>query len=264
MRSHATIGVDLSAQPRQTAACILDWGRAPARIVHLEAGADNAAIVDLVAAHQPAKVAIDSPFGWPPPFVNALVDFTNSGSWPSGSDRRPLLLRTTDLAVREETGVDPLSVSSNLLAICAMRCAHLLVELAGEDALDRTGAGLVAEVYPAAALRQWGLDPRGYKGTKPEKVAKRQELVATIADASSVWLELRDEERGRLVASDHLLDALASAFVARALEIGQTLPIRAEHRALAASEGWIHLPVRQPLADFDPFVESRNLAGRDE
>jgi Protein of unknown function (DUF429) len=81
--------------------------------------------------------------------------------------------------VREETGVDPLSVSSNLLAICAMRCAHLLVELAGEGALDRTGAGLVAEVYPAAALRQWGLDPRGYKGTKPEKVAKRQELVAT-------------------------------------------------------------------------------------
>ncbi len=112
-----------------------------------------------------------------------------------------------------------------------MRCAELLVELAGEGDLDRTGGGLVVEVYPAAALRQWGFDPRGYKAT-------------------SQWLELPQEQRVLLAASDHLFDALVSALVGRAVELGRTLPVPDEHRALAASEGWIHLPKRQPLSQF--------------
>ena len=56
--------------------------------------------------------------------------------------------------MKNETGAEPLSVSSDRIAICAMRCAELLVELAGDGQLERTGGGLVAEVYPAAALRQ--------------------------------------------------------------------------------------------------------------
>lgn len=245
-----TIGIDLSAQPKETAACVIEWGGDFARITHLSVGADNRTLLDLIDAHEPAKVAIDAPFGWPAPFLSALIDFTSSGRWPPGSERRPLLLRTTDLAVRDETGTDPLSVSSNLLAICAMRCAELLVELAGEGDLDRTGGGLVLEVYPAAALRQWGFDPRGYKGSKPEKVEKRHQLVESLAAATSQWLELPEEQRVLLAASDHLFDALVSALVGRAVELGRTLPVPDEHRALAASEGWIHLPKRQPLSQF--------------
>jgi hypothetical protein len=130
-----------------------------------------------------------------------------------------------------------------------MRCAELLVALAGEGALDRTGHGLVVEVYPAAALRQWGLDPRGYKGAKAEKVEKRHQLIEAIATATSRWLELSEEER-ELGASDHLLDALVSAIVGRAAQLGRTLPIPEAHRAIVASEGWIHLPERQPLSEF--------------
>jgi hypothetical protein len=90
-----TIGIDLSAQPRETAACVIAWEK-PARVAELTVGFDNGAILELVSAHEPAKVAIDSPFGWPVPFVRAIAEFTDSGTWSSGADRRPLLLRTTE------------------------------------------------------------------------------------------------------------------------------------------------------------------------
>jgi len=232
---------------------VLAWGGdTSARIAYLGVGADNQALIELIATHAPKKVAIDAPFGWPAPFIRALTDFIGTGSWPSGSERRPLLLRTTDLAVKHETGRDPLSVSSDRLAICAMRCAELLVELAGDGELDRTGSGLVVEVYPAAALRQWGFDPSGYKGAKPEKVEKRRQLVEELAAATSRWLELTDEVRELLVASDDIFDAVVAAMVGRAVLIGRTLPIPEAHRRVAASEGWIHLPEREPLSKFRP------------
>jgi hypothetical protein len=133
-----------------------------------------------------------------------------------------------------------------------MRCADLLVDLAGEGGLDRTGGGLVVEVYPAAALRQWGLDPSGYKGARPEKVEKRRELVAEVTAATSRWLELTDEDRELLIASDDILDALISAIVGRAVQMEGTLRIPDAHRRIAASEGWIHLPERRPLSKFRP------------
>jgi predicted nuclease with RNAse H fold len=245
-----TIGIDLSAQSKKTAVCALAWGDTSARISHIGVGADNQVLIELIATHAPTKVAIDAPFGWPKPFIRALTDFTDSGRWPSGRERRPLLLRTTDLLVKDQTGRDPLSVSSDRLAICAMRCAELLVELAGDSELDRTGSGLVIEVYPAAALRQWGFDPTGYKGAKPEKVEKRRQLVEEMEAATSRWLELSEEDRELLAASDDIFDAVVSAIVARAAQIGRTLPIPEAHRRIAASEGWIHLPERQPLSTF--------------
>ena len=249
-----TIGIDLSAQPRQTACCVLEWGPESARIVNLAAGFDNASLLNTIRSHRPTKVAIDSPFGWPLEFTLTISRFTESGDWPNSDDRQPLLFRTTDFVVRELTGTNPLSVSSNLLAICAMRCARLLTLLADGAPLDRTGAGHAVEVYPAAALRQWGLDPRGYKGARPDRLRKRRQLVAALADATAGWLELDPSTRERLSSSDHLVDALVSAVVGRAMASGLTLPIPPEHRDAALAEGWIHLPQRQPLADFSPFA----------
>lgn len=163
------------------------------------------------------------------------------------------LSRSLEVVVREVTGTDPLSVSSNLLAICAMRCARLLTHLTDRRPLDRTGAGRLVEVYPASALRQWGLDPRGYKGTKPERVERRRDLVWAFTSATADWLELDIETAERLGSSDHHLDALVSAVVGRAVELGLTQPIPAEHAEAASAEGWIHLPVRQPLSAFQPF-----------
>jgi hypothetical protein len=248
-----TIGVDLSAQARNTACCVLEWGTASARLAHLSAGHDNSALIDLVNEWHPRKVAIDSPFGWPLEFSRTIAEFTATGRWPDGDDRRPLLFRRTDFIVRELTGTDPLSVSTDRLGICAMRCARLLTLLAGREPVDRTGSGLVAEVYPAAALRQWQLDPRGYKGSAPEKIAKRGELLATLASATAAWLELDTTLHARLRASDHLFDALLAALIARVIERKETLPIPANETEAARAEGWIHLPRAQPLAEVAPF-----------
>jgi hypothetical protein len=250
-----TLGIDLSAQPKQTAACLLEWTDASCRVARFEVGFDNNALLDLIQTASPTKVAIDAPFGWPAPFVEAVSGYTASGRWPTpATTRRPLLLRTTDLAVIAAAGGrPPLSVSADKIAVCAMRCAELLSALAPDGAIDRTGSGVVVEVYPAAALRQWGFDPTGYKGAKPEQQEKRRRLAVAIAEATSVWLDLGPEERALIAASDHLLDALVSALVARAAAVGLTVPIPDNARAAAATEGWIHLPRRQALAAFRPF-----------
>lgn len=198
------------------------------------------------------KVGIDSPFGWPLAFTQTIVAFTESGVWPDSDDRRPLLFRTTDLVVREQTGTDPLSVSSNLLAISAMRCARLLSLL--DCNFDRAGGGLVAEVYPAAAFRQWGFDPRGYKGPEPGKREKRRQLVQAFAAATAAWFDLGPAIQGRLESNDHYLDALVSAVVAHAVELKLTMPIPAHYLEAASAEGWIHLPERRPLSEFEPAI----------
>lgn len=249
--STATLGIDLSAQPRETGCCVVAWGATGGRVVELGAGYGDDAITALVAAHRPTKIAIDSPFGWPLEFIRTISEFTATGRWPATEDRRPLLFRRTDLFVGETTGVNPLSVSSNLLAICAMRCARLLSALHGEEALDRSGAGRVVEVYPAAALRQWGLDPRGYKGSKLDRRERRRVLVGDFSAAVSPWLALDVAATRALESSDHLLDALVSAVVGRAAEVGQTLPTPGEHSEAASAEGWIHLPPRRPLSELD-------------
>ena len=249
-----TIGIDLAAQAKHTAGCVIDWSNAPAKIRSLALGLDDEALLELIAAHEPAKVAIDAPFGWPAPFVSAISSYAAGAPW-SATDTRPLRLRATDLNVIEQTGQQPLSVSSDRIAVTAMRCAGLLTRVAGGGSeLDRAGGGLVVEVYPAAALRRWGYDPRGYKGAKPEQRAKRTQLVEGIASASASWLVLDESEWALVSASDHLLDALICALLAQASVLGRVEPIPLELQELARVEGWIHLPQRQPLVEFEPLA----------
>jgi hypothetical protein len=200
-----TLGIDLSAQPKATAACLLGWGDSSCRVARFAVGLDNDALLDLIETTSPTKVAIDAPFGWPVPFVEAV-----SGYAASGHGRR--------------------------------QQRHV-----GRSYCER-------RISPSSRLRVVGLDATRYKGSKPEQQQKRRQLTETIAEATSTWLELNAEERGLVAASDHLLDALVSAVVARAAAIGLTLPIPDDAQVVAATEGWIHLPRRQPLVDFQPFV----------
>jgi hypothetical protein len=248
-----TIGVDLAAQPADTGVCVLVWDE-HARRAHAELRmrATDDALLELIAETAPAKVGIDAPFGWPTPFVEALSAYVDADSWVQADSRRPLLLRTTDITVHELTRFPPLSVSSNFIGICAMRCAALLVRLADVAPLDRAGGGVAAEVYPAGALRQWGLTARSYEGPKPENVERRSQLVDALAAAP--WLDIDADAVAQLKTNDHLIDAFVAALVARALTLRRTLPIPPEHRQTAAKEGWIHLPQAEPFALFDPFA----------
>jgi hypothetical protein len=97
-----------------------------------------------------------------------------------------------------------------------------------------------------------GSRPSRLQGTEAGEVAKRSQLVESVKTATSAWLAFPSELEGELLRSDHHVDAHISALVGRAVEVGQTLPIPAECREYAMTEGWIHLPQEEPLAAFNP------------
>lgn len=194
------------------------------------------------------KAGIDAPFGWPEEFVNALTDYHWNERWPSGMDnpRTPFYWRETDRWVRANYRKTPLSVSSDKIAIVAMRCAVLLDDLmakCGPDAVDRTVEGVVCEVYPDPALRHWtaGHD-RGLRGRETYKgklaANRRRELLQIIQER--LFLGDPAGVLGLCIEQDHAFDALLGALVARAAFLGLTERAPLDERI--SREGWIHLP----------------------
>ncbi|HVN77197.1 MAG TPA: DUF429 domain-containing protein [Thermoanaerobaculaceae bacterium] len=253
-----TLGIDLASDPRKTAVCRVRWGRGAGVVDLLQVGAGDGELLDAHAAAD--ATGIDSPFGWPAAFLAFLCGTSRLAADPlpwTGDHVRGLRYRATDLAVRELTGRWPLSVSSDLIAVVAMRCQGLL---AGMGVRDRSGDGRVFEVYPAAALRRWGLQSTRYKGRAGRPV--REEIVAALR-ARARWLQLSPAHASQLVESDDALDALVAALSARAAAVGLTVSPREEQRHEAAREGWIAVPVEGSLERLPTGrVHARRLARR--
>jgi predicted nuclease with RNAse H fold len=231
-----TLGIDLASQPRNTGLCELTWEGGPARVTRVEVGLDNAQLV--AAIHRVDAVGVDAPFGWPEPFRDAIAAWGDGGDWPRAwgpETVRALSLRETDLLVHERTGRWPLSVSTDRIAICAMRAASLLTELRRAGLKTDRVDGPVFEVYPGVALKWWGLDAKGYK----RDPAVRDRLLASLGGD---WLELTADDRALCVGVDHAFDALVSGLVARAAATRRTVLPSPDERVRAEREGWIHLP----------------------
>ena len=245
-----TLGIDLAAQPGNTSACAVDWGPSHPVVSDLDSGLDDAALLERISDAD--KVGIDAPFGWPDAFVDAVVAHRDRQGWP-GSDedqdvyRFHLSFRATDRRLMEGGARRPLSVSTDLIAVVAMRCAYLLDRLAARgEPVDRAGSGKVIESYPAPALNAWGLSAVGYKS----KVgASRLPSLLDRVEEGLGGIGMSTGQR-RLASSDHnCFDALISSLVARAAALGLTQPpVTDEERDRAAREGWIHLPTN-PLRD---------------
>jgi hypothetical protein len=248
-----TLGVDLSASPKKTAACLIEWDGRVSVETPLR-GLDDGDLLDLMGRAD--WVGIDAPFGWPSDFLDAVTTWAEGGAWPE-IDRSRLRYRETDRFVRQIARL-PLSVSSDRIAVTAMRCASLLSVLGQRRSgtggrIDRAGGDGVVEVYPGAALALWSdeaadlrLDPQGYKG--PGAAEKRKALVEVLLRAAP-WLNLDEPTRALCLASDDVLDALISALVARAAALGLTMPPQTMgHTGRADIEGWIHLPELGSLA----------------
>lgn len=245
-----TLGIDLSTNPKASAACLLRWNQRRVRVEEVWPPEPRGAVAldQLVAGicelGEGDKAGIDCPFGWPLPFVREVEGWAGGEPWGAGPERDRLRYRRTDLHIRA-AGHKPLSVSSDYISSTAMLCARLLSQLEG---VDRAGAsGPVAEVYPAAALRGWGIFSTNYKDERPARREKAREKRKQILEALEAGfdgrLELDDELRARMLEREHdLLDALICALVARAVQLGQTSLPSEEEAADAAREGWIHLP----------------------
>lgn len=124
-----SIDVDTRDRPRfatpQTAACLLDWSGSRAKVAAFRTDLRDGDLLELLDDERVTKVGIDAPFGWPLGFVRAVNGYSRTGRWPA-AETRLLALRETDRWVREITGRDPLSVSTDKISFTAMRCARLL------------------------------------------------------------------------------------------------------------------------------------------
>lgn len=216
-----TLGIDLASQPKGTGACVVDWAPGTAVAMPVTGLLDDAALDGWAA--QVDVVAIDAPLGWPDEFVAAVTAYHRGEPWPA-SELLSLRYRLTDRTVASMTGVRPLSVSSDLIGVCAFRAARLRSMFPA------------VEVYPAGALRVWGLPATGYKGVRGAAV--RREIVSGIMRRCP-WLAV---DETALLRRDHDLDALLCALVARAVATGRTHQPPPDAAEVAAREGWIHLP----------------------
>jgi predicted nuclease with RNAse H fold len=242
-----TAGVDLAAEPVRTALAMVAWDGQKAVVTELICGVGDDAI--LTALTGTDKAGIDCPLGWPEEFVAFLAGHkaghvTVPGSLTGQQWRRRLAWRRTDEAVREQTGLIPLSVSADRIGHAAMRCAGLLSKLASRgQPVDRAGTGAVAEVYPAASLKCWSLPYRGYK-----QLRNPATLGALVDDllAAAPWLHLGPYE-GLCRTSHDAADAVIAVLTARAAVLGLATRPDAEQETAARSEGWIALPT-SPLS----------------
>lgn len=237
-----TVGVDLATDDAKTALAVIDWDRDAARLVDLQRPCDDEAVI--AALEGCTKAGIDCPLGWPDQFVNFLLQHRDGEvAHPEAligiEGRRGLVYRRTDVVVRQRGGPRPLSVAADRIALTAVRAATIQARLkrAGK-AVDRTGAGLAVEVYPAASLHAWELDYSGYK--EPRNRPRLSDLVSAILDSAN-WLRLGTFE-AECRRSDHAFDAVIAALTARAAACGQVTQPAPEDEAYARNEGWIAVP----------------------
>ena len=258
-------GVDLAAEAAGTALAVLRASRGAVALESLSLGLDDEAIVR--ATRHVELIGIDCAFGWPRDFVDfvsrhsgavergaavggvqpaehtpALAPTSDPAALKATGDlawRRRLAYRETDRVVTELTGARPLSVATDRLGMTALRCAVLLQPLEADGRhVDRSGqnGSAVVEVYPAMALRVWGLARPGYK----QSTDARRALIADLGHTAP-WLEL-GEHRALMETSADALDAVLAALVALAHARGASIPPEPHQRALAAVEGWIAIP----------------------
>jgi Protein of unknown function (DUF429) len=214
-----TLGIDLSANPKLTAACLISWERGRGEVEELAIGGERKGglkdgdLLDL--AQRSDKVAIDSPFGWPAEFVLAVSEWAQpGGTWPT-VEKAKLRYRATDRFVAARTR-RPLSVSSERIASTAWRCARLLSALEDRtgEPMDRAGGGRAVEVYPAASLVAWGLNANRYKGKEHE--AAREELLRKFSELLADVAPVSDATTSACAGSDDALDAVVASLTAGA------------------------------------------------
>lgn len=214
-----------------TAACVIEWkkSRALTRPPVLRCTDDG--LDELIKLAE--VVGIDAPFGWPTTLVEQITNWTIT-DWLKlpKLERERLRFRVTDLSVLDELKLWPLSVSTDRIALKAIRANALLTR---HGVKDRSGGPKFYEVYPAASLKSWGITCRGYKLIDPKCRRVRASIFEALQQKFPE-LELGDE----YVESSDALDALVASLTVRAAALGLTTKPGPELIPAAMREGWIH------------------------
>lgn len=192
---------------------------------------------------QADKVGIDVPLGWPNLFVEAVYAHREFLPWPATSIT-DLRYRATDRYVCQETKRTPLSVSTELIGVVALRAAALLSRITAHEQIDRMGSGRLVEVYPAAALIRWGFSIVERRNTPL--------LASRLTRKLGSHLRMTTKAEGACKTNRDALDSIVAALIARASACGLCDPVPSEHSAAARTEGWIALPFPDSLDKLFP------------
>lgn len=233
-----TLGIDLSSKATNTFACRIEWQKdGSGSIAKPEPHCDDEKLHSFISKAD--SIGIDAPFGWPVPFSQAVADWTIQGWIGEESFQKSMRFRTTDIAVHGAVNFWPLSVSTDRIALPAMRAMALLQKVGVGDKSGKHGRFF--EVYPAATLKKWGLPFNGYKSDGQRgagaALARRGEIIAAL---SQIFTNTRIPDS--YAESDHALDALVSSLTARAAALGRTVQPDLAEEECARREGWIHIP----------------------
>lgn len=194
-----TLGIDLSSMPKATAACLINWHDERAEVQPPILRCTDDKLDTLIS--QANAIGIDAPFGWPRAFVEAVACWQLS-TW-SSDIRKRLQFRETDLHVQREIGIWPLSVTSNFIALPAMRAMALLQR---HGVTDRSGDGRFFEVYPAGSLHCWKMRSRGYKRIDEACAGFRQRILKESQKVLTNSEILSDERRSGLTRGTRALN----------------------------------------------------------
>ncbi len=236
---HLLIGIDCAAQRSNTGLAIGTVVNGVAFVDRLYAGHPDPAALIAEALTLPALLAFDSPLGWPADLGTTLAAHRAGNAIEI--EPNTIFRRETDRFVKETIGKQSLDVGADRIARTAHAALGLLAEVRDKSEVDieladsqqHRADALCFEVYPAATLRTYGIDARGYKGKKPENRAARGKLI----EALEPILRIEESLVETALATDDALDAAICCLAAADFLTGSCYePQDAE---LAAKEGWI-------------------------
>lgn len=253
MTESLIVGVDLSSQPKDTAAVWFERAGSGSVTVRCQPGGVTNDGLREWLTHASAVIAIDAPFGWPQPFAELVRWWQGGAAAPSpvlqvaGSQAAVselLAYRMTDRFVRKyhlkrdkQTKAQAagwpsgLSVSTNWISYTTMRLTTVFADPEIEP-IDHSGmSGPALEVYPGAALAEWGMVDGSYKPAKKKGDAKEKATDRLIDLAKKIAEHLRgvqpaidgvDALEAQMRSSDHVADAAVAAMCAWASLVGCT------------------------------------------
>lgn len=249
----STLGIDLASAADKTAFALVEWTPKIAFPTHPSdyhgqltqlnlQGSDS----DLLQfrPHSRCLIGLDAPLGWPTPFIeyistplSELSRHSDKAPW-TPSIRDQMRYRQTDRYTRSVLGRWPLSVSTDYLSLVGLRARGLL---RAWEISNITGQEYLFEVYPAVALKRWGLTHRGYKGKGIEKEQLRRSMLTTLS--ASFELTLSSYFQDQLIQSDHGFDALICCLITWYAHFSLCdLPSTEKEIEASQHEGWIYIP----------------------
>lgn len=163
-----TWGLDMSTNPRKTAAVQLSWPDDGAQITDVRHPLGAGEIVSLISGHREETWAVDVPFGWPDQFVDLMADrherplrpdaLPADDEWETWRTQRVAQRRTDRFLTHDERiKVRPLPASFQLLGATAAMWTLIESRLVSSGVnVDRAGIeGSLCETYPRAAMAGW-------------------------------------------------------------------------------------------------------------